>query len=400
LPHTTDWTQVCLIIIAGIIGACQIGKLAIAVPMLQVDLGLSLVTISWVAGAYALLGVIGGFATGYLVSFFRTRAVVITGLLAIALGSFIGAAATGAPVLIASRVLEGAGFLAMVVACPPLLRSAVTPGHQQVVFAFWSAYIPIGALAMMVAGPFIMQGDWRVLWIFNGSLATLHALVLLGVGGRSSQAIARPARLSPRAAWDALRAPIPLLLALCFALYTIQYFALATFLPTFLIERLDLSLATAGAFSAAILTANAVGNIGAGLVLRAGVSLTVILAGVFGVVGVTGFAIFSPAMPAALLAVAAIACMGFAALLPASVIASMPRFAPGATQLMLALGLVQQASSIGQLAGPALFAVWVERFGWAHIYPLFALIGLTGLVLVATLRRATAKEALTGATRA
>jgi hypothetical protein len=57
-----------------------------------------------------------------------------------------------------------------------------------------------------------------------------------------------------------------------------------------------------------------------------------------------------------LAALAAALCFGLTALLPASVIVSMPRFAPTSQRLALSMGLVQQASSLGQLAGPAILA--------------------------------------------
>lgn len=119
MESRTDWKQVGLVLTAGVIGACQIGKVAIAMPLLRDDLGLSLFILAWIAGAYAALGVVAGLPAGFIVSYFPLRKVIATGLAMIALGNVAGALAPDPTWLIASRFLEGIGFLGMVVACPP-----------------------------------------------------------------------------------------------------------------------------------------------------------------------------------------------------------------------------------------------------------------------------------------
>jgi predicted MFS family arabinose efflux permease len=193
-------------------------------------------------------------------------------------------------------------------------------------------------------------------------------------------AVMRPA---VQDAVEVLKAGTPALLAAAFTLYTIQYFALSTFLPTFLVDRMGLPLATAGSFSAAALGANALANISAGFFLRLGAPLWAIFAVAFATVGVSGFAIFSATSPMALAAAAATICLGLTALVPSSVIVSMPRFAPTSQRLALSMGLVQQASSIGQLAGPAVLAFWVQWQGWPGVPYLFALICVCGLLITA-----------------
>ena len=46
----TRWPLVWVLIFAGVVGAFQVGKAAIAVPLLRDDLGLSLTFASWVVG--------------------------------------------------------------------------------------------------------------------------------------------------------------------------------------------------------------------------------------------------------------------------------------------------------------------------------------------------------------
>lgn len=387
MQDRTDWTQATLIIVAGIIGAFQIGKVAIAIPLLRDDLGLSLFAVSWIAGAYAALGVVGGMAAGFVFSYFPLRRVIAFGLVLIGIGNFVGAYSGDATMLIVSRVIEGIGFLGVVIGCPTLLRSMVTPRSQQLVFAVWASYMPVGTALIMLAGPLLMQGDWRWLWILNGFVALIHAVLIMTIRPRGEAP--KTNRINPSMSDVAavFKAGTPVLLAFTFTLYTIQYFALATFLPTFLIDRMGMSLAAAGTISALTVVANAAGNIAAGFILRMGAPIWAIVTGVFLTIGICGFVIFHASSPVYLAAAGAGACMGFAALLPATIIVTMPRIVPSTQQLAMAMGLVQQASAVGQLGGPALIALWIEWQGWSGVPYLFAIIAICGLCVAAVVKK-------------
>jgi MFS family permease len=387
VQERTDWIQSTLITIAGIIGAFQIGKVAIAIPLLREDLGLSLLATSWIAGAYAVLGVVGGMAAGFFFSYFPLRYVIAFGLGLIAAGSFMGALASDATLLIASRVLEGIGFLAVVISCPTLLRSMVTPRTQQLVFALWATYMPIGTAFMMFLGPALMQGDWRWLWMLNAIVAGAHALLILVI--KPAMLTQQAKRASPSRAdiTGVFKAGTPLLMAATFTLYTLQYFALTTFLPTFLIDEKGLSLTAAGTISALAVVANAIGNLSAGVVLRLGMPIWVIFTIVFSTIGISGVAIFAASSPVWLAVAFSGICLGFAALLPATIIITMPRLVSSTTQLALGMGMVQQASSIGQLGGPALLALWIGWLGWAGVPYLFGLLAVCGLTFAIVAKR-------------
>ncbi len=385
----TDWRDVSLILIAGVIGACQIAKVAIAVPLLREDLGTSLLVLAWVAGAYAILGVLGGVLAGFVVSWFSLRRVVIAGLVLISIGNALGALATGADLLIVARVIEGIGFLGLAVACPALLRSKSAPRHQNMVLAAWAAYVPAGGALMLLFGPAIMQGDWRWLWMFNAAISAINALALVvsrprrAAGGAT---VVRPNRADVMAvvtAWP------PMLLAGAFALHGIQFFALSTFLPVLVVDRLGYSLATAGTLSASALAAAAVGNLCGGMLRRTGLPMAHVIGFAFCVVAVCGPLVFVPGMPALVVIMAACACFGLTGLLPATVIASMPIFAPSPQRMALAMGLIQQASSTAQVVGPVALAAWVQLVGWPSFSLLFGLIGLAGISLALALHRVT-----------
>jgi MFS family permease len=384
MVEKTRWGAVTALLFAGIVVALQIGKAAVALPVLQRELSLSLVLASWIFGAYAVLGAGGGLPAGILASLFSARRGLVAGLVTAGIGSLAGALATSGGLLIATRVLEGCGFLAAVLAGPRLLNAVTAPRDRDTVMALWGCYMPGGSVIMMVIGPQILTHGWETLWIVNGVIALAYALVI--------------ARLriveEPQANEDApslvsnIRTALgaPLLLGLAFGIYTFQYAAMAGLLPTLLVDRLGLSVAAAGAVSAFTVAANAVGNLLAGVLMRFGAPLWGIAAFAYAFVTVAGFGVFAEGMPVVVIATLAAANLAITGMIPASIFAAAPLFARTAALMAIVIGLVTQASNIGILLGPAAMAYIAEHFGWARTPWLFVSVTACGLVLAFVMR--------------
>jgi predicted MFS family arabinose efflux permease len=382
----TRWGAVAALILAGVVVALQIGKAAIAVPVLQKDLSLSLVVASWIIGAYGVLGAVGGLPSGIVASLFSARRTLIAGLIAAGLGSLAGAFVTDGGLLIATRVIEGCGFLAAVLALPRLIRAVTAPKDRDTVLAVWGAYMPIGSLIMMLAGPHLMAHGWQTLWIVNGIVALAYAIVVAFMPLHEDAHPAAPLQTLMPNIKAALGAPGPMLLACAFGIYTFQYAAMANFLPTLLVDRLGLSISAAGTISAITVAANAVGNIFAGALLRFGAPLWAIAAFGFCFVGAAGFGVFSEQLPVVLIATLASASLAITGLIPASIFAAAPRFASSSALLAIVLGLLNQASNLGNLFGPAAMASMVQHFGWARAPFVFVAVAVSGLAVALMLR--------------
>ena len=394
MPVQTRWRVVFVLILAGVVTALQIGKAAIAVPILQRELVLTLVAASWIVGTYGVLGAIGGLPAGILTSLFSARATVIAGLVAAGAGSVAGAFAKSGSMLIASRVLEGCGSLAASLAIPQLLRAVTAPKDLDTVLAAWGAHLPFGSVIMMLAGPHVMLFGWQALWLINGAVALGYALVVAGTRFNEAPA-ANAATQSVFANIGAVfGTPGPVLLALAFGTYTFQYLALSGLLPALLVERMGLSIAAAGTVSAIAVAANAVGNMSAGALLRLGVPVWSILACAFAFVGLCGLGIFSDNAPVALVAVLAAASLGLTGLIPGSIYAAAPKLAPTSAMLAIALGLINQVTNIGNLAGPAAMALTVESLGWSGAPLLFAGVTVAGVTVALLLRGVLRRAAL------
>jgi DHA1 family inner membrane transport protein len=385
MDFKTRWPLVWALIFAGVVGAFQIGKAPIAVPLLREDLGLSLSYASWVVGIYAVVGAVAGLPIGLGIKYFGVRRAIVVGLLMIGVASCAGAAARGGLMLLVTRVFEGFGFIMVAIATPSLLRAVTSVKDRDLVFGLWTVYYSVGSVIVMLAGPWLATMGWQSIWLVTGLIALGYALVMWAVApdvseadGSGGGALADIGRL--------LRSPGPVVLALAFGLYTLQYHALTGLLPTLLVERLGLSIAQAGAISAATVVANGIGAFSAAWLLRAGLPLWGMVAAAFAFFGLASFGIFAEAMPVTSVALIAAASLGISGLIPALVYIAAPRLTPEPALLALAIGAIVQTSHIGHLIGPAALGTWVEHFGWPSAPAVFAAIALAGVAMAVSLR--------------
>lgn len=389
MPARTRWGIILALVGAGLIAAFQVGKAVVALPLLQRELSLSLAAAAWIVGIFGMLGATLGLPSGVLASVVSARRTLLAGLLTIGGASLAGAFAASAAPLLATRFLEGCGFMAIVLSAPRLIRSLAAPKDSQLVFTFWSAYMPGGAAAMMLAAPAVLTTlGWQTLWILNGALALAYAPIvawLLRHERETSERTAAFASVLPNIA-SVLRAPAPLLMAAIFFIYTFQYFAITGLMPALLTERLGLSIGAAGFISAMTVVANMTGNLSAGMLLRRGVPLWAIAACGFAFVALAAFGIFSDALPVVLIAAIACASLALTGLIPASIFATLPSSIGTSAQLAIGLGLVMQASNLGQLTGPTALGAFVEHFGWGNAPVLLAAMMAAGIGLALTLR--------------
>jgi MFS family permease len=379
----TRWARVATIFLAGIVAALHIGKAPIAVPLLRQDLGLSLAFASWIIGAYAIVGAVAGLPAGMIITLVGARRSLVIGLLVIGTASCAGALATSGPTLLVTRVLEGTGFLMVAIAAPMLLRVLTAPRDRDAVFGWWAIYFTVGSVIAMLAGPLVARFGWQALWYATGLLSVAYAAVAWWAAPHAPSAAPSSAL---RDLGAIVRAPGPILLALTFGFYSLQYHALSGLLPSLLVERLQLSIAAAGAIGAAAIVASGVGAVTAGLLLRQGVALWAIIASAFGFMGLVTFGIFNGSMPLLGVAALGIASLGATGFIPAAVYAASPRVAPQPALLALTVGCLVQASHLGNVLGPSALGTLVEHFGWSGAPALFVIVACAGVTIALTIR--------------
>jgi MFS family permease len=366
------------------------------VTALQSALGLTLVQAGVLLSTVQLAGASAGLALGALADGLSPRRSMLLGLVVLALASAAGAFARDYALLLVLRVCEGFGFLMVVLAAPPLLRSLVSAGRMNLVMGLWSSYMPLATALALWWGPMTIQAwGWPAWWALLAAASAAMALWLAHAVPSAAPAAAAsaPAAAAHPMAWierlrHTLAAPGPWLLALAFAMYSGQWLAVIGFLPT-LYAQAGFSAGATGALSALAAAANIAGNVGAGRALHAGVAPVRLLTAGYvtmalaAVLAYAGGAAFEGGLPPPARFAAVLLFSGVGGLIPGTLFALSLRAAPNERLVGSTVGWMQQWSAAGQLLGPPLVAWVASRAGGWHL-TWAATGGCAALGLVAT----------------
>jgi len=379
---TTRWTYVGLLLACGIAASMQVGKVPPALGFIQRDLHLGLVAGAWVISMFSVVGATLGCLTGSMVDRMGPHRAATGGLFGIAAASLAGSFAPLPWVLLVSRALEGMGFVMVVVAIPSLLVASASEHDRRFVPALWGIYMPTGmAISLATAQPVLHAHGWRVLWQLDAAVLLLLALALMLTPAPTvvvrGRALPRLRELL-RSVWH----PGPLLLALIFACYTVQYMSVMGFLPT-LLQAQGTSAQAAGLLSALAVLANAAGNLSVGALLARGAVPRRLIGGACLVMLVAGAGIYLPALPAALRYLLVVTLAAFGGLIPASIFALVPRVAQDRQSSATTMGFVVQFSHLGQLAGPPAVAAVAAAAGGFQLSALVLMPAALGAFIAA-----------------
>ncbi len=384
-----------VVVLGGVTAAMHIWKLPTAIPVIQHELGMSLVQAGVLLGVVQVAGMAGGLAVSLLAEMIGARRCLLVGLWLLIAGSVIGGFADSAQVLMASRVLEGAGFILTTVVAPGLIRSVTSRRRLNLAMGYWSAYQGFATFAALVAGALILQVTvWAVWWWIMAAL-TLIPIPLVSRfvpndGPRARNAVISAGRRIART----IRSPKPWVAGVVFACYTVQWMAVVGFLPT-IYELNGVSGAGPGLLSAIVGGLNAVGAILAAPLLQRGVTPRRMIIPTFISMGITTaltFAIDWTDVPGGMtLQFTFVALFSLvSAFIPATLMRMAVDLAPPDGSGPAAMGLIQQIFNVGNFTGPAILA-WLATAsgGWHTSWWMtcsFALLGI-GLSLHLSERR-------------
>ncbi len=366
-----------LLIAAGAVAALQVGKLPPALPVLQAQLELNLLQSGFLLSAVQGSGMLFGLLLGQWGDAQGLRLSMIRGLMLLAFASALGAASAGLPsdwtvvILLASRLIEGMGFLLTVLPGPALLRRTVVPERLSPFLGYWGTYMPMGMSLAVLAGPFWLQSaPWASWWLLFSviALAMAHALRT----GLSPDPVHTDRAMNLSTVWHRLRLTLgalgPWLIALMFGLYSAQWLAVVGFLPTIYAEAgvHGASLAFLSAFAAAV---NAGGNIWSGRLLQRGWGFQATLLTGYGAMALGSWlafdAITQPWPWLRYTGILLFSCVG--GLIPGTLFSLAVRLAPRPNLVGSTVGWMQQLSAMGQFWGPPLAAGWAMAVGGWHL---------------------------------
>lgn len=398
------------VVLGGISAALHLGKLPPAVPALQATMGIDLVEAGFLLSLVQVASMALGLAAGLAADAIGLRRSMLAGLailtLASVLGGAVGAAMPGQSAAVAwllvLRALEGIGFLLAVMPGPGLIRSLTPAGADKAALGVWGAYMPFGvALALLVGPGLIAWGGWPDWWWALSLVSAGAACWLwLAVPADVHRASAGTAAGEGATAWPArLRATVgaraPWMTAATFAVYSAQWMAVIGFLPAIYAQ------AGVPAGYNAVLTAlaaamNIGGNLAGGRWLQRGVAPERLLRWGFSAMAIGGLAAFAQigqgaealGLPPALRYAAVCLFSLGGGMVPATLFLLGVRLAPGPSTVSTTVGLMQQASSLGQfLAPPAVAWIALRAGGWHWTWAATLGCSLAGIALARGLGR-------------
>jgi CP family cyanate transporter-like MFS transporter len=377
----TSGLPAALVVAAGIVAAMHVGKVAPAIPVLQTQLGLTLVQAGWLLSLSQMAGMLTAVLIGMVADGIGLRRSLLTGLTLLGSLSLLTGLATSAPQLLVMRAIEGAAILMVIVPGPALLRTLVDPARLSSAMGFWGTFMPTGTAAALLLGPPLMaHAGWAMWWAALGGLALLMAAVFAwGIPQGASRAF----QLDSRRLIAVWRTPQVWRVALAFGCYSGQWLVVIGFLPT-LLQSGGASAAAAGSMAAIASAANIAGNLVGGRLLQRGVPSQKVLTIGFSAMAIGAFVVFAtpPTTPVAIKLVAVLVFSGVGGMIPGSLFSLAVKAAPSDDTASTALGWTTQMSMLGQFCMPPVVAALATAHGgWGLSWVVTGGLCLLGVLL-------------------
>ena len=348
-----------IVVVSGVMAGLHIWKLAPALPIIQEQLDYSLIFAGALLGVVQVAGMAGGLAVSLLAEVISQRRTLILGLILLTLGSVLGALSQNAAILLATRILEGAGVIMATVMGPGLVRLHAPLKNMNMAVGWWAAYMGMATFTGVFSTALILEHlPWNIWWLILAGLTLLPIpLVLRFVAPDKPAGAAKMKEAARRIAITAKSGRV-WVSGLIFGCYTVQWMAVVGFLPT-IYESFGLSTVSGGFISATVGGLNAVGAIICGTLLHRGINGKTLLVAGFILMAFTSMLTFAFTYPPQLLWVPMIA-VGLFSLCGAAIPTTMTRvavdLAPEGGSAPASMGLMQQIFNIGNFTGPMLLA--------------------------------------------
>ena len=356
----TRWPAVWAVFAGGLVCGAYIGKVPPALPLQREELGLTLVQSGFIATTFNVIGLLAGMFIGVLCDRFGHKRLGLAGIAVMCLAGLLGAAAWDFPSLLASRFLEGVGFILFAVAGSALMAAAAEGAARTKAMSIWSSYMPAGGSAAILVAPLVLASfGWRGWWVAMSAVAALVFVLL----ARHAPTTRYGGVSSLKLALESLAQPASVALALLFAFYVAQWTSVMIWLPTFLVEERGASAGLASLLTAFMVLVNVPGNLAGGWLLARGVRRGPLILAACAVMVVTDVVMLTDAVPDALRYASCLVFSMGVGVIPASIFSGVVVHAKTPQHVGTTNGMVMQTSQAGQFFGPILLAWLATHFG-------------------------------------
>lgn len=376
-----------LLLAAGVLAGAQLGKIAPLVGWYQDEIGFSLTLIGWLTAMIGIFVALASLPAGWAIDRIGTRTSFFVGAVVLAAGGFGVAALRMPEAILAARLVEGLGYLILVIAIPALLSSVSPPQWRAPALAIWGGFVAVGyALANFLADTVLPQAEPQAFLLLSAVLFAVLAacaavLLLLTPDWAEPRAEASAPTASLK---ETMTAPV-LLIAATFGIYVVLSIGFFAFMPAFVAGEGAHLLLSAGAIALIV----PLGNLLAGILMRGGDARFAALLAFLGFVltAVAAVPAFGPTSPV-VATVGAVLLAISGGVVASALFAAIPLVTPRSGSVAVAIGLVAQTGGIGTLFGPPLAGHIIERYGWTGFAWFLVFSALCGaLCLVSLIRR-------------
>ena len=378
------------VIAAGFAAAMHVGKFPAAIPVLQKELGVSLVQSGLLLSLVQAAGMCCALLLGSYAAKFGLKRCIMLGLGILSAASIWAGYAPSLNTLFITRIFEGFGFLLVTLTGAALIRQLVPNEEIAAKMGLWTAYMGGGMGIALLVTPFLLQElSWQHTWMIF-ALITLVVLVAIAIyiprAASAAQTVSvielLKITLKHRAAW---------LLAMIFCVYAGQWFAMVGFLPVIYAQN-EIAATTAGVLTASVSIANAVGTFGCGLLLQRGFQPKTLVQFGFLIFAAGAFAFygFQDHLSFFIQFAVVFSFSLFGGLVAATVFSQALHFAPSTLTISTTIGLILQSSALSQFVLPPAIAVLVSTTGtWLGAGIVMLILSMIGIVLTQLLFKPT-----------
>ncbi|GER22761.1 MFS transporter [Zafaria cholistanensis] len=382
-----------VVVLSGIAAAMHIWKLPNALAVIQSELGFTLVEAGLLMGIIQVASMAGGLLVAWSGELFGLRRLLVAGLALLSAGSLLGAAAPTAGMLMASRAVEGVGFLLCTVLAPPLIQRTCRPERTNIAMASWGAFQGTATLLGFASAALALGTmGWRGWWIVMAAVALAPMAPVLCWVPADRRTAMDSVRQTGERMLTTLRHPGPWIAGAVFAAYTVQWMAIMGFLPT-VYASAGLQGPWPGLLSAVVGGVNALGALASGVLMQRGYRARGLLLATFATMAASSVVVFAVPWPAGAAGVAgqfaaAVAFSLVGGMAPAVLTRVAVDLPPPDGSVPAVIGLMQQIFNVGNFVGPPLLAaIATLTGGWQSTWWMTCGFGLLGCALAWLLPR-------------
>src|SRR6266571_2222854 len=189
VPPRRQPLQLALILVAAFMVVLDFSIVNVALPSIERELRMPADAVQWIVTGYAIsfggLLILGGRAADLL----GRRRMFVIGLVAFALASLAGGLAQDPVLLIAARVVQGAGAAVVAPAALSLITTGFPEGAERTrAIGLYGAVSSVGFVSGQVLGGVLVQfTSWRAVFLVNVPVGLIAAALSPAVLGRRDQ---------------------------------------------------------------------------------------------------------------------------------------------------------------------------------------------------------------------